>query len=194
MKNSHLLNLAAALVSFALVASSGYGQDLFKAQVSSTCVSTNATGGLSYKRYGNHQIIAAAAAAAGLTNLNGLRLVYSLKGDDLEVVSGTNNTVIATPFTFSGGVSVSKTNNTVLERLSWVYLGTNTQASGTLRAKEVSHFGPTNTLTAFALQGQLQFATPAAGTNAAAVYSGSLIAGHFGDDEDDQGENDDHDD
>ena len=179
MKNSHLLSVAAALVSWSLIAWSGYGQDLFKAQVSTTRVTTNATGGLSYKNYGNHQIIAAAAAAAGLTNLSGLRLVYSLSGDDLKVVSGTNNTLIATPFTFSGGVSLSKTNNTVLERLSWVYLGTNTQASGTLRATEFSHFGTSNQLTGFALRGQLQFATPPAGTNGAAIYSGSLAVGSF---------------
>jgi hypothetical protein len=190
MKNSHLLSVAAALVSSSLIACSGYGMDLLRAEVNTTRVTTNATGGLSYKHYGNHQIFAQAAAQAGLTNLSGLRLVYSLSGDDLEVVSGTNNTVIATPFTFSGGVSLSKTNNSVLERLTWVYLGTNTQASGTLHATEFSHFGTSNELTAFALRGQLQFATPAAGTNGAAIYSGSLAAGGFGHSDDDDDEDD----
>jgi hypothetical protein len=181
MKNSQILIVAAFLASSSLSIRSGYAQELFRAEVSTTRVTTNMTGGLSYKHYGNHQIIAAAAADAGLTNLNGLHLVYNRTGDDLEVVSGTNNTVIATRFTFNGGVSLSKTNNTVLERLTWVFLGTNTEASGTLRATEFSHFGTNDQLTAFALRGQLQFATPAAGTKGAAVYSGSLTAGRFGD-------------
>jgi len=189
MKNTKLFVLAAALVSPCLGIGSGNAQELFRANVSTTSVRTNNTGGLSYQRYGNKQIIADAAKAEGITNLSGLRLVYNKKADDLEVVSGTNNTVIATPFTFSGGVSLSKTNGTVLERLSWVFLGTNTTASGTLRATEHSRFGPSNELTHFSLTGQLQFATPAEKTNGAAVYSGNLAAGSLGrsdgDDDDD---------
>jgi hypothetical protein len=159
-------------------------------------VVTNSSGGLSYSHYGNRQILRAAADAAGLTNLFGLRLVYNKTNDTLEVVMGTNDVVIATPMTFNGGVSLSKTNDTVVERLAWVFLGTNGMAAGTLRATEHSHFGTSNELTRFTLIGRLQFANPAQGTNGATIYSGTISAAspshhHHGDD-DDQGE--DHDD
>lgn len=177
MKHLKLSVLAAALVLPSFGLSPANGQELFKAEVSTRSVATNGSGGLSYSHYGNRQIIADAAAAAGVTNLNGLRLVYNKTSDALEVVMGTNNTVVATPITFSGGVSLSKTNGTVVERLSWVFLGTNTVAAGTLRATEYSHFGTSNELTHFALIGQLQFAKPASGTNGASIYSGNISAG-----------------
>ncbi len=169
----------AALVSASPSGWSAHPQNLFNAEVRTTCVTTNSTGGLAHKHYGNRQIIAQAAAASGISNRMGLRLVFSRTADDLEVVSGTNNTVIATPFTFSGGVSLSKTNGTVTERLSWVFPGTNRVAAGTLRATEFSQFGTNNQLTGFALLGRLQFATPASGTNRAAIYSGRILAGRF---------------
>jgi len=191
MKTSNLFILAAALVSPCVSLSLATAQELFKAEVNTRSVETNGTGGLSYSHFGNKQIIADAAANAGITNLSGLHLVYNQTADDLEVVMGTNNTVIATPITFSGGVSLSKTNGTVVERLSWVFLGTNTVAAGTLRATEYSHFGTSNELTHFSLIGQLQFAAPAEGTNGPTIYAGNISAGSFGrgDDEGDRDDN-----
>ena len=191
MKTSNLFILAAALVSPCVSLSLATAQELFKAEVNTRSVETNGTGGLSYAHYGNKQIIAEAAANAGITNLSGLHLVYNQAADNLEVVMGTNNTVIATPITFSGGVSLSKTNGTVVERLSWVFLGTNTVAAGTLRATEYSQFGTSNQLTHFALIGQLQFAAPAQGTNGPTIYAGSISAGSFGHGHGDGDHNDD---
>jgi len=196
MRNSQTFMLAAALVLPGFGVWSVSADDLFKAQVQTTAVVTNSSGGLSYSAYGNRQILKAAADAAGLTNLSGLRLVYNKTNDALEVVMGTNNMVVATPMTFNGGVSLSKTNDTVVERLAWVYLGTNGMAAGTLRATEHSRFGTSNELTEFSLVGRLQFANPAQGTNGATIYSGTISAaspshhhGHEGEGDNDQGEN-----
>lgn len=180
MKYTQTMMLAAALVAAGSGVWSGNAQELFRAQVQTIAVETNGSGGLSYSRYGNRQIIDAAALAAGITNPSGLRLVYNLTADKLQVVMGTNNTVVASPITFAEGVSLSKTNGTLVELLSWVFLGTNMTASGTLRATEHLHFGTSNELQNFQLTGQLQFATPAAGTNPAVVYSGSITAASFG--------------
>ena len=130
MRNSQTFMLAAALVLPGFGAWSVSADDLFRAQVQTTAVVTNSSGGLSYSNYGNRQILKDAADAAGLTNLSGLRLVYNKTNDTLEVVMGTNDMVVATPMTFNGGVSLSKTNDTVVERLAWVYLGTNGMAAG----------------------------------------------------------------
>jgi len=179
MKYSKLSLLTAALITPCFGMGIVSAQDLLHAELNTRSVRTNDAGGLSYGHYGNHEVIEAAAAMAGVTNLSGLRLVYNRTNDDLEVVMGTNDTVIATPFTFSGGVSVSKTNGTVTERLSWIFLGTNTAPAGTLAATETSFFGVSNELTQFSLIGQVQFAEPASGTNGDAIYVGNLSVGPF---------------
>ena len=189
MKNSKMITLVAGLLAAGFGVLSSDGQELFKAQVETTAVVTNSSGGLSYHHYGNRQILKAAADAAGLTNLFGLRLVYNQTDDNLQVVMGTNNVVIATPLTFNGGVSLSNTNDTVVERLAWVFLGNNGTAAGTLRATEHVHFGTSNEITHFALIGRLQFASSGDVTNGPAIYSGTISAvspvRHHGHDHDD---------
>jgi hypothetical protein len=188
MKYSQTFMLAAGLIAAGASVWSGDAQELFSAQVQTTAVETNTSGGLSYSHFGNRQILEQAAEASGITNPSGLRLVYNMTADKLEVVMGTNNVVVASPIAFADGVSLSRTNGTLVERLSWVFLGTNTMASGTLSATEHLHFGTSNELLNFQLTGELQFAAPAVGTNGAVVYSGSIAAGSFGDDEGEQGE------
>ena len=87
--------------------------------------------------------------------------------------------MVCTPITFSGGVSLSKTNQTATELLAFVFLDNNTQANGTLRAREQFSLNSSNQITHFSLIGQLQFAQAANGTNAAKIYSGSLSVGSF---------------
>ncbi len=182
MKSSQILMLAAAgLVTQCLNTSTAQADELYHVVVNTKVVETNNTGGLSYQHYGNRQIIAECAADAGMTNVMGLRLVYDRTTDALEVVKGTNDTVVCTPLMFHGGVSLSKTNgdSTVTERLAFVFLDSSKEANGTLRATETlrTHMAGTNIITQFRLHGQLQFASPAAGTNAAKIYSGDINAG-----------------
>lgn len=168
---------------------------MYRASVNTVCVGTNSAGGLSYSGYGNRQIISQCASEQGITNLSGLHLVFDSKADALEVVQGTNNTVVCTPISFSGGVSVSKTNGTVTELLSFVFLEKSKVAEGTLRAREHISMNSSNQVTHFSLTGQLQFAQAASGTNGAMVCSGSLSVGSFGDeDRDERGDDggDDH--
>ena len=181
-----LIGTVTLITAQCVMISTSTAQELYRAVVNTVCVSTNSSGGLSYTGYGNRQIIGECADEHGITNRMGLRLVYNRTADALEVVRGTNNTVVCTPITFSGGVSLSKTNNTVTERLTFVFLENNTEANGTLRAREHFSLNSSNQLTHFSLTGQLQFAQAAKGTNAAKICSGGLSAGSFFDrDEDD---------
>ncbi len=183
MNKSKLLMLAAAgLAAQYLNVASARANDLYHVEVHTVGVATNDAGGLSYERFGNRQIIAQCAEDQGITNVMGLRLVYDRTADALEVVKGTNNTVVCTPMVFHGGVSLSKTNGTVTERLAFVFLDSSKEANGTLRAREITQTHPhgTNMITSFHLEGQLQFAAPAEGTNAAVVYSGHITAGPAG--------------
>jgi hypothetical protein len=175
MKKATRLVLGAGMA-MALGPWSAQAGDIFLADVNTTIVRTNHMGGLSHNHFGTANIIAAAAQAAGETNLMELRLVFNRSEDELEVVKGTNNAVIATPFTFSGGVSVSKTNGAVVERLSWVHLGDDPEPKGVLRVTEHIAHGQSNVITGFLLNGVLQFATPASQTSEAALYTGTITA------------------
>jgi hypothetical protein len=160
--------------------STSSAQDLYHVSLNAIGISTNLDGKLVYKELDNRDLIRETASAQGLTNLTGLSLVYNLEGSDVEVVSGTNNTVLGTPLTFGGGVSLNNTNGTEGQVLEYVYWDTNSTASGTLAAGEWYRYGSTNQITDFSLQGQLQFAVPDNGTNGPSIYLGNIdVNGKF---------------
>ena len=149
-------------------------QELYPVTVNAVSISTNQYGNLAYHSFNNWSILQATAAAQGITNLSGLSLVYNLQGDNLEVVSGTNHTVLDTPLTFDNGISLNNTNSTKVQRLANVYWKTNQTASGTMLAGESIRYGATNQITGFSLAGQLQFAVPGDGSNSPAIYYGFI--------------------
>lgn len=165
--------------------SSSRAQELVPAFVSAIAVSTNSTNGnLSYHFFGNRDIIRNCASGAGITNLEGLSLVFDRTNDTLDVVSGTNETLVCTPAEFSGGTSLSNTNGTFTQELRFVFWEGSTTANGTLSAVEHSYTSTNGTF--FSLKGQLQFQVPGSGgTNSPTIYTGSLVAGSrpFGFDE-----------
>jgi len=177
MKKSKLFIMAAATIFAQSAAVSTGNAQVFNASVDAISISTNGDGNLSYHFFNNRDLIRDCAGEMGITNLMGLHLVYDLKADALEVASGTNDTVVCTPLTFSGGVFLSNTNATRSQRLAWVYWETNTVPNGTLAATELYGCDASNQLSSFRLYGQLQFALPGSGTNAPAICQGSVQAG-----------------
>jgi hypothetical protein len=191
MKKHELLIRTAVTVlfaSFGLQARSA--QELFKAAFSAICVSTNQGGGLVYRSISNRNLIRDCAAEQGLTNLAGLRLVFNLSNNALEIVRGTNQTLVCTPLTFEDTVSLANTNKTKVELLASVFVETNNVASGTLAATERFVYGSSNQLTGFRLTGRIQYSVAASGTNSAKIYRGVLAAGSVFDEDD----HEDHDD
>jgi hypothetical protein len=188
MQKVSLVLAAAALSS--LVATTSVAQtntNLFRARINVTCVSTNANGNLVYDRDNTSDFIEDFASGLGITNLTGFSLVYNLSNTTLQVVSGTNQTLIGTPLTFTNGLSLTNTNHTVVELQSNVRVGTNTAATGVLTATERFTFGTSNQLTSFSLIGRLSYIEPAVGTNPPAICRGTLLAGfvtHEDEDED----------
>ena len=153
--------------------------NLVPANVQLTCVTTNSSGNLVYERVGTSTFIKECAAEMGVTNFSGLSLVYDRSNSSLEVVSGTNHTVLCTPLTFSGGLALSNTNKTVTELQTYVFVETNTVASGVLTATERTSPGTTNRPPFFSLVGQLNYTEPASGTNPPAICHGTLFVGSF---------------
>lgn len=173
---SLFIGITAAVAVLLTSVSTGRAQELVPAFLSAISVSTNSTGNLTYHSFGNRDIIRNCASGAGITNLQGLCLVYNRTNETLDVVSGTNKTLICTPAAFSGGTSLSSTNGTVTQELTFVFWEGSTTANGTLSAVEHTYTA-TNGMTFFNLKGQLQFSVPASGTNGPTIYLGSLIAG-----------------
>lgn len=175
-KHKWIILISAAVVMFLTSVASSGAQEFYPAYVSAFTISTNSDGNLAYHYFRNRDIIRNCADDMGLTNLGGLSLVFDRSADALDVVSGTNQTVVCTPLTFSGGTSLSNTNGTITQRLTYVYYENNSEAAGTLLARERLGFS-TNGVSYFHLQGQLQFAVPSDGTNSPAIYVGSLMTG-----------------
>jgi len=173
--------------------------NLMKVSVTAVCTSTNSSGGLNKDFMSNRDFIEDCAADMGLTNLTGLSLVYNRTNQTLEVVSGTNRTLVCTALSFEGGLSITNTNNTRIEGLSFVFVGTNTTSGGTISTTERITYGSTNQITSWSLVGQFQYAVSASGTNAAEICRGTLVAGSpllrdRDDDDDHDGKSDDDDD
>lgn len=179
MKKSKLTIMAlTALVSQLIGVSSGSAQETCPAYVNVTGISTNAAGNLVYHEYDNRDIIRQSADEAGLTNLAGLRLVYDRTNDAVEVVSGTNDTVVSAALTFTKGIALSNsnTNDTRIQRLSRVYWGGSTNVNGTLLAGEEVIRGNAHHSGIFTLNGQLQFAVRSDGTNSPVIFTGNVSA------------------
>jgi hypothetical protein len=181
MHNLYAVMVAGALVTTASTQSSLAGSDtnLVPASVQLTCVTTNSSGNLVYERVSTWSFIKECASEMGVTNLAGLSLVYNRSNSSLDVVSGTNHTVLCTPLSFSGGLAFSNTNGTVVELQPYVFVETNTTASGVLTATEHISPGTTNRPPFFSLIGQLNYTEPANGTNPPAICHGSLFVGSF---------------
>ena len=191
MNKSKVLIFCALALFQTIGVQSSRAQELFKALLSATCISTNQNGALVYTHFGNQNLIDQCASDEGVTNTSGLSLVFNSKADALQVVASTNNTavgtnhvivgtnqfLICTPLTFTDIVSLSGTNTNKVELLASVFVETNTVASGTLAAKELFHSNSSNQLTSFSLTGQIQYATTASGTNSPMIYRGVLLVG-----------------
>jgi len=175
---SLFIGVAAAIAVQLAGAITSSAQELYPAFVSAVSISTNSsTGNLSYHFFGNRDIIRGCADSMGITNLEGLSLVYDRTADALDVVSGTNKTVVCTPAQFSGGTTLSNTNGTVTQRLTFVYWEGATVANGTMATLERTYTA-TNGMTFFNLRGQLQFSAAGSGTNGPTIYIGSLVVGN----------------
>ena len=189
MKSTKLIIIGIATAfSLSLGIQSTRAQD-YPASVNAISISSNSSGGLVYHRFRNGDIIRACAHDQGITNLMGLSLVYNRTMDELQVVRGTNQTVVCVPLAFNGGTWLSNSNHTKAERLTFVFVETNSVSGGTLSATERFAYGPSNQITSFSLTGQLAYTVPAKGTNPPVIYRGSLSASSGDGDRDD----DDHD-
>jgi hypothetical protein len=151
MKSTKLIIIGIATVfSLSLGIQSTRAQD-YPAFVNAISISSNSSGGLVYHRFRNGDIIRECAHDQGITNLTGLSLVYNRTMDELQVVTGTNNTVVCVPLVFNGGTWLSNSNHTKAERLTFVFVETNSVSGGTLSATERFAYGPSNQITSFSL-------------------------------------------
>jgi hypothetical protein len=196
MNKMKMQNISALLVATALsslVATTSVAQtntNLFRASINVTCVSTNANGDLVYDRDNTSEFIGDFASGLGITNLSGFSLVLNLSNSTVQVVSGTNQTLVGTALSFTSGLAITNTNHTVVELQSNVRVGTNAVSTGVLSATERFTYGTSNQLTSFSLIGRLSYTEPAVGTNPPAICRGILIAGQVAGEDNDEDEND----
>jgi hypothetical protein len=210
LRNILVIGYLAAAISVIAGPSSTNGiaitNDLMRVTIKEVCTSTNSSGGLTNQFVGNNHFIQECAGDMGITNLTGLSLVYNRTNNSIDVVSttnsvsGTNQTIVCTALSFEGGLSITNTNNTRIESLAFVFVGTNTTSTGTISTTTRISYGATNQITFWNLIGRFQYSVAASGTNAAMICRGVLLAGApiikqgGGDQDEDEDNNDDDDD
>lgn len=150
--------------------------DLYPAKINLVCISTNQGGDIVYQRFNTSAFVEEFATGEGITNLTDLSLVFNRSNASLQVISGTNQTLIGSPLGFAGGVSLANSNNTRVQLQTFVFLDGNSVASGLLSATERLTWGTSNQLTSFSLRGLLSYSFTN-GTNSPAICHGSLLVG-----------------
>jgi len=197
------LSLLAATALASLVATTSIAQtntNLVTARIKVTCVTTNANGQLVYTRNNTTEFIQDFASGLGITtNLTNFSLVLNFTNSSLQVVSGTNQTLVGTSLTFTNGVFLINSNHTVVELQSYIRVGTNAATTGVLTATERFTFGTSNQLTSFSLIGRFSYVEPVVGTNPPSICRGILLVGNVppkhdfdNDDNEDNGGNNGH--
>jgi hypothetical protein len=183
-----ILLLAATIVS--LVATSSIAQttntNLVRAFISVTCISTNGTNDLVYDRIRTTEFIEEFATSLGITtNATNFSLVYNLTNRTLQVVSGTNQTLVGTALSFTNVLSITNADSegTVVEFQYNVRVWTNSAVTGTLTGTQ--RYGASNDFSSFLLTGRLAYVEPASGTNAPAICRGILVVTNRDLDDDD---------
>ena len=177
MKKNKFIVMAAAgaFLQFAAV-QYGNAQDIVPVSIH-TLQATENNGKLVYNKFGNKEFIARCAADNGITNVQGLSLVYVRSANAIVVTDGTN--AICTPLTFVDAAVITSTNQShTTERLLYVFTEGASIATGTMASTE--HYqtrGQTNRLTS--LVGQIQYWADDS-TNGTAIYRGTITSSNAG--------------
>ena len=173
-----LLAVVTVCSQFLLTASSPAqsSPNLYKVFISLDGVTTNDFGRLIRIFAGKSDIVSRCATQNSISNLNYLTLVYDRDADAVEVVIRTNGAVVCSPLAFSGGFALSNTNDTVRQRIAFVYTEGSADASGTIIANERFAYGTNGVVTGYSLNGKLQFAlTPT--DRSSKIFSGFVTTG-----------------
>ena len=184
-----------SLLAFALLAFAQMGQaqtNLSPVSFSAICTSSNSTGLLQEVVRGEN-LIDDCAFELGLTNIDGLRLVFNPTNFSVQVVD-TNGVVRCTSLTFTGGLTFTNANTNITQMASNttqivfqrdVLVETNATASGVISG--FASWKGTN-MSDFRLKSTLLYTEPATGTNSAEICRAILNAGggHEGDNDGDE--------
>ena len=174
-----LLSLALALFPFT---QEGQAQtNLLPVKFNAVCTSTNSTG-LVRERVTGMNLIDDCAVESGLSNLDGLTLVFNVTNFSVQVVD-TNGVALCTSLAFTGGliftntnsVTESGSNTTQIVFQQDVVVGTNQAASGVISGSAKWN---DSDLSSFRLNATLLYTEPATGTNSAEICNAVLqVAG-----------------
>lgn len=154
------------------------------ARVHVRCLSTNATGGVTNETAGNWHFINDCLASSGITDTNGVRLVFNVTNSLLAVVN-SNGDFICSPLSLEGGVLITNapsgtgtnTNHVVVHGLWYAFEPSTNVAVGTLLGTEKYTYRTNGTLANFSFLGHFAFAEAASGTNGPMICRGSIAVG-----------------
>jgi hypothetical protein len=150
--------------------------NLYRARINLVCFTTNANGNIVHQRIITSEFIQECALGMGVTNFSDLALAYNRSNNSLQVVNRTNREVICTPLTFADGLSLANADNTRVLLQNFVFLNTDTVASGLLSATQRLTYASSGELRSFGMRGSL-FYSFTDGTNSSTICQGGIAVG-----------------
>jgi hypothetical protein len=176
MRLFNLLIIGGLATASSILAQSNNTTDLLGVALREVCTTTNENGSLTNQVFDNARLIQQCAAEVGVTNLGDLSLVYNRTNPALQILSGTNQSILCTAMSFAPRMSMTNNHNTKIEVLSFIFLGTNTMSSGTVCTVETSAAQTNTPFPSLNLIGRFQYSIDANGTNRAAICHGVFLA------------------
>ena len=150
--------------------------NLYRARINLVCTTTNENGNLVQDRVFTSEFIRDAAHSVGATNLDDLALAYNPSNSSLEVLNRSTREVVATPLSFEGGTSLANSDNTRVVLQNFVFLNSDTVASGLLSATQRLAYADSGELSTFGMRGSIYYSFTN-GTNSPTFCQGILAVG-----------------
>ncbi|HEX5218881.1 MAG TPA: hypothetical protein VFZ59_04890 [Verrucomicrobiae bacterium] len=150
--------------------------NLYRARINLVCTSTNANGNLVHDRIITSEFVQECAVAMGITDSSDLALAYNRNNDSLEVVNRVTREVVCTPLSFAVGTALTNANNTRVLLQTFVFLGTDTIASGLLSATQRLAYTRSGELRSFGMRGSI-FYSFTDGSNSPTLCQGIVAVG-----------------
>lgn len=175
MKSWKLIGATLAVLSTQLIAA--HAADLLLVNLRTTCKTFDGADRLISSRSSTATILRDYAAAQDpAPDVRNLRLVYDTEGDRI-VIANTSGEVLADFIGFGSGVTVSNTVDTRRERHAFVFLGDDSEGTGSAIISERLTRNDENTITRQTVRGSFQYAEAAVGETPAQICTGTFSTG-----------------
>lgn len=170
MKSRKLIG--ATLAIFLMQLAAAHAADLFLVSLKITCKTFDGDRLVSSRSSTSTILRDYAAAQDPVLEARDLRLVYDVEGDRIAIAN-ISGEILADVIGFGGGTTISNSTDTRRERHAFVFVGDNSEASGSALISERLTRDDANNITRLSSHGSFQYVEPAGVDTPAQICTGT---------------------